>query len=180
MSTHPAADYPWQTYRDIRLRALEADPSAFGSTLERERAFTDGVWADRAMSPGTYLWVSDDEPAASSGFAPRADGLIGLRPASGYLDDPVDAALFGAPIDHLAFVVQMWVTPARRGSGIFDDLLDAVIDHARRDGVTTLALHVMSDNARATAAYRRRGFVRVEVPQGEGPQAEDAYALSLA
>ena len=36
-----------QLYRSIRLRALEADPDAFGSNLEREAAFDTSMWQQR-------------------------------------------------------------------------------------------------------------------------------------
>ncbi|KAL3444162.1 hypothetical protein BJX65DRAFT_311129 [Aspergillus insuetus] len=38
-------------YKAIRLQALTTDPGAFGSTLAREAAFTDEVWASRILNP---------------------------------------------------------------------------------------------------------------------------------
>ena len=71
MTVLPAGALPWQTYRDVRLRALGTNPEAFGSSFEREVAFPDERWVERASNPGTLLWVADDEPDASSGVAPR-------------------------------------------------------------------------------------------------------------
>lgn len=180
MTVVPAGNLPWQTYRDVRLRALSTNPEAFGSTFARESEFTEQVWAERAMSPGTYLWVPDaGEPEASSQVAPRADGLIGLRPGSVYFDDPTVVGALGYEAHEIAFVVQMWVEPARRGTGVFDALVDAVVADARERGLRAVGLHVYRTNERAAAAYRRRGFTLVENPTSECPADEYEYLLPL-
>ena len=180
MTVLPAGALPWQTYRDVRLRALSTNPEAFGSTFARESEFTEQVWAERAMSPGTYLWMPDaGEPEASSQVAPRADGLIGLRPGQIYFDDPAVVGALGYEAHAIAFVVQMWVEPTRRGAGVFDALVDAVISDAREQGLRAIGLHVYRANERAAAAYRRRGFRLVENPTAECPADEAEYLLPL-
>ncbi|MBE7372286.1 GNAT family N-acetyltransferase [Dermacoccus barathri] len=179
MSVHPASQLPWQTYRDVRLRALGTNPEAFGSSFEREVAFPDERWVERASNPGTLLWVADDEPDASSGVAPRGDGLAGLFPASGYLDDVESARTLTDDPERLAFVVQVWVEPGRRGTGVVDDLVEALVLRARELGYRVLALHVFRANERAAAAYVRHGFTQVNPPSPACPADEDEYVLTL-
>jgi ribosomal protein S18 acetylase RimI-like enzyme len=54
----------------------------------------------------------------------------------------------------------VYVVPSARGAdaGVTDALLDAVESWARED-YATLRLEVHEDNARARAAYEKRGFV---------------------
>lgn len=183
MSVRPSADVPWQTYRDVRLRALRTNPEAFGSSLEREMAFDDARWVERASHPWTLLWLPDgDEPAASSGAAPRADGLAGLWPAAHVVDDAAAESLpdaLGVRREKLAFVTQVWVEPARRGSGVFDELAHALVHRAREAGIEAMALHVFRSNERAAAAYRRHGFTLVRPASSACPEDEDEYVLHL-
>ena len=39
----------WKELREVRLRALADAPGAFASTLEREAAYPDDVWRQRAQ-----------------------------------------------------------------------------------------------------------------------------------
>src|SRR4051794_13206647 len=41
----------WQAHRDIRLRALQSDPDAFGVTLEEALAEDDAAWQRRTQRP---------------------------------------------------------------------------------------------------------------------------------
>jgi ribosomal protein S18 acetylase RimI-like enzyme len=50
------------------------------------------------------------------------------------------------------------VVPSRRGRGIGDSLLTALLDQAVEDGHPALSLCVDSHNAGAIAVYERRGF----------------------
>lgn len=180
MPVRATTDLPPRTYRDVRLRALATNPEAFGSSYEREVAFSDEVWAERASNPGTLLWIADDEPIEADGdAAPRADGLAGIVPASGYLDDVESARTLTDDPNRLAFVVQVWVEPGRRGTGVVDDLVEALIERARELGYRTLALHVFGANERSAAAYVRHGFAKVSEPSPECPPDEDEYVLTL-
>jgi ribosomal protein S18 acetylase RimI-like enzyme len=52
----------------------------------------------------------------------------------------------------------MWVSPAARGQGAGDHLVQAVARWARRAGSQALRLAVAPGNENAAALYRRNGF----------------------
>jgi ribosomal protein S18 acetylase RimI-like enzyme len=56
----------WENFRDVRLRALVDSPDAFGSTLERERAFTEADWRRRLSGP--VVVVLDLGPVSVGGL----------------------------------------------------------------------------------------------------------------
>jgi hypothetical protein len=45
----------WQALRDIRLEALRAAPTAFGSTYQQEAARGEAHWHARIARGGTFL-----------------------------------------------------------------------------------------------------------------------------
>jgi ribosomal protein S18 acetylase RimI-like enzyme len=141
------------TLRDVRLRALGADPAAFGSTWEREVALTDVEWADRAQR------TADGDERAT--FVAEVDGrVVGL--VGGYRGEP------GASTVHL---ISMWTDPTARGRGVGRALLDAVVTHARDSGADQVDLWVVRTNAPALRLYEAAGFVPGE---GEPPPTLDA------
>jgi len=87
----------WETFRDIRLRSLADSPDAFGSTWERERAFTEAEWRRRLGVP-VYV-VEDPRPVAIGGTFDQE----------------------GVP-----HVWGMWTDPSHRGRGHARRILDAV------------------------------------------------------
>ena len=68
-----------------------------------------------------------------------------------------------ALLDGVAELVSLWVSPAARGHGIGDQLMQAVERWARQEGMGTLRIAVVQGNANAAALYRRNGFA----PTGE-------------
>jgi GNAT superfamily N-acetyltransferase len=131
----------WAAYRQVRLAALAEAPYAFSSTLAGESARDDAFWQDRAAHgiPMFIAW-QDGEPAGLAGafVVPDAELPPGVPRAW-----------------HL---VSMWVSPAARGSGLAERLVQAVADAARADGATRLILWVTDVNERARAFYGRMGF----------------------
>ncbi|GLZ49085.1 hypothetical protein Acsp06_52700 [Actinomycetospora sp. NBRC 106375] len=122
----------WRAARATRLRALADAPGAFASTLAREEAFDEATWRTRITD---NAWFAAGDPAV---------GLACGIPEPGDADGR-----------HL---VGMWVEPARRGEGVADLLVDAVVAWARADGGRRLALWVVDGNVRARRCYERLGF----------------------
>jgi GNAT superfamily N-acetyltransferase len=125
----------WKAYRRVRLRALESDPSAFSSTLEREGVLVEEQWRERLVRSGVFVAMSGDEE-------------VGL------------AAGIDAPDGGGAELVSMWVAPAWRGSEVAGRLIEAVRGWAADAGHDRLSLWVVEGNVRAERAYAKQGFAR--------------------
>jgi GNAT superfamily N-acetyltransferase len=124
----------WPMWRDIRLRALEESPSAFGATYADERVFPEQLWRARLGDPGAVgVLVLEDGAAVAIG--------------AGYQDVP-----------GFLHVVSMWVEPAARRRGLGRRVLGGIRQWADERGLR-LHLDVVIGNARARRFYERYGFV---------------------
>jgi len=126
----------WQQIRAVRLAGLEADPSAFGSTLERELTFTEDRWRAWPATAAVYL--------ARMGGRPVGIGLV-----RGLTGENADGEINA-----------MWVDPETRGTGVGRALLQAMLESARAGGYQSVRLWVITGNAAATTLYESLGFVR--------------------
>jgi ribosomal protein S18 acetylase RimI-like enzyme len=132
-----AAD--WASYRDIRLKALESEPWAFGSTLLREREYPESRWRELVSRD------SADSPAATWAAVDEADRFVGV--------------VVAARVEGTFHIFAMWVARERRGQGIAGRLLDAALAWVER--VAPGSPVVLEVNPRAVAAvrlYLSRGF----------------------
>jgi ribosomal protein S18 acetylase RimI-like enzyme len=128
-------------FKEVRLRALQEAPYAFGSTYARESAFTDSEWVGRLDR-----WNG----ARGVGFI-AVDGGSPCGIAGTLVDEknPERAAL-----------VSMWTAPSRRQTGVGRLLVNQVLDWAAGRKVSTLLLMVTSNNAGAIRFYEKLGFAR--------------------
>ncbi|SRR5579871_730612 len=128
-------------YRDVRLRALQDTPWAFGSTHARESQLTDAAWMERAK---------------------RWDGVTGILYLAMDLD--VACAMAGSFIDPedatRAQLISMWTAPTHRQKGVGRMLVEQVMEWAKSRGVTVLTLMVTSVNPTAMKFYKQLGFTR--------------------
>ena len=155
-------DHGWRALRDLRLTALQADPSAFASNLDRELDFAEDRWRQWPRASACFLaWQSEDGgPEQAVGMA------VGMDRAN---DE--------------AELVALWVDPERRELRTGHALVSAVIDWARADHRKRLTLWVTTGNAAAIGLYERLGFVATgEVkPLPSDPQlTEVEYQLLLS
>jgi ribosomal protein S18 acetylase RimI-like enzyme len=121
----------------MRLRALATEPTAFGSTFERESQFSDDEWQHRLRPDGYAHFGCFDERG-------EAGGLV----VGGPDED-------GEGIGHL---YAMWVESDARGTGAADMLVSHVVAWAKEQGYSRLQLLVTDGNERAVRTYRRNGF----------------------
>ena len=127
----------WAAHRDIRLRALESDPDAFGITLEHALTEDDAAWQQRTERPNgmAFVAVADDG---------RFVGMANGGPA---MDHAEAAGVYG-----------MWVAPEARGQGLGRRLLEAVEGWAREAGYDRIGLGVTTTNRAATRLYEGSGY----------------------
>ncbi len=124
----------WRTLRRVRLAAMEDAPYAFGSTYEREVAFTEQEWLGRIKRSAYFVSWAVDVPV----------GLVGAF-------SPTDR-------QDVREVVSMWVEPEMRGGKLADELLSTALGWARDDGAVAAALWVAEGNERARRFFVRYGF----------------------
>lgn len=127
----------WQILRDVRLRALEEAPYAFGTKLSEGKKRTDRDWQDMARDHATlsdrayFLAYVEDNPCGMAGCYRTASDTVVLT--------------------------AMWVAPEVRGQKIGEQIVRAAIKWAREGGATTLEAWV-SENNPARFFYKKIGF----------------------
>lgn len=131
----------WERLRDLRLRALQEAPEAFGSTHEREAAGGEADW--RAFADG---WEGTAQQAV---FVAEDDGGRWIGLAVGVMRE-ADSSL--------ANLYAMWVDPAARGLGAGRQLVEHVASWAADAGAGRLELCVTEANDPAVTLYRSTGF----------------------
>jgi ribosomal protein S18 acetylase RimI-like enzyme len=132
----------WERLREVRLRALEQDASAFLETHAHAVTFPEEHWRMRATPTETQASFAFERDG-------RFDGLVACFVA----DDPATV-----------FLVAMWVAPELRGSGAARRLAEAVLDWARDRRAKRVCLSVEGDNPRAARLYEKCGFLETLDP----------------
>jgi GNAT superfamily N-acetyltransferase len=136
--------------RALRLEMLADSPLAFLETLAEAAARAHADFRRRIVLASTG-------PALAQFVADPGGPLIGHAGGT---------VLAGEPGTTVVFAV--YVTPARRGTGVLENLVEAVAAWSRSVGRTELMLEVVVGNDRAVRAYEKLGFtdtgVRVPHP----------------
>ena len=127
----------WLRLRDIRLTALSADPAAFLSTYERERAYGERRWRQEFSRGEWNVMCADDQDV----------GLVG---ATREADVPL----------HECDLEFLWIAPESRRTGVATMLLKMVLDRLRDSGVRIVWLWILNGNDPALRLYERFGFQR--------------------
>ncbi len=127
-------------YRNLRLRALQTNPESFGSTYEKELAYSLETFKER-VRPSQEKFVLG---------AYDGETLIGM-------------AVFVRETDrktyHRGNIYSMYVAPETRGQGVAKAILLDLIEKARNEeGIEQLHLTVVSSNLSAKKLYESLGF----------------------
>ena len=151
------------TVRDVRLRALATDPKAFGSSYEKESAFPDALWIERAAEQAT----SSDRATFLATAA--EDAVVGMIVAARDADRPT---VFG--------VFAMWVAPEARRMGVATELLARTEGWIASVGGTRAELFVTDAAPDARRMYERAGWAADDRLQyGAGGQVERGLSKTI-
>jgi ribosomal protein S18 acetylase RimI-like enzyme len=143
----------WRRYREVRLRALQDDPDAFGTLYADVVDNPDEFWRARLSN----LSADHDLPL----FAEMGGAVAGL--AWGRIE---------RSDRHRAYLFQMWVAPEHRGHGVGRALVDAVAAWAASRGARSLELTVTCGNTAAIRLYESAGFQAIGIPEPMRPDSE--------
>ena len=140
-SVRPVVAEDWQSYRAIRLEMLEDTPTAYVERLSTALEQTDNQWRERTARGSSPTSIRCAAITTDGGWIGSMGGFI----PDGHTE----------PI-----LVGVYVAPRWRGgaAGVTDALLHAVETWARARS-ESITLEVHEDNARAFAAYSKRGYV---------------------
>ena len=149
----------------MRLKALQSDPSAFGSHYEKESAMTEAEWRS---------WLQPDNDAATFVLYEN-DVPIGITGIGVDRDDPTKrrAVLWGS-----------WLEPRVRGKGLSNLMYAERIAWAKQHPtVETIVVSHRASNGASKRAILKHGFVRtyqVEELWPDGTREEKvSYALAI-
>jgi GNAT superfamily N-acetyltransferase len=124
------------SFRALRLRALREHPEAFTSSWEDDRQLPLEVSAARLAAHS--FWGAYE--------GAELYGVVGLERET------------RAKNAHKATVVAMYVAPEVGGQGVGRALMEALLAHARVEGIGSLVLTVTEGNGPARHLYEAMGF----------------------
>lgn len=126
----------WETYREVRLAALEESPDAFVADHAEEASEPEDFWRERMGRSHRLLAEVDGD----------AVGVVSIGGAPEEADPDV-GQLFG-----------LWVAPEWRGRSVAASLVREGARYARSQGLGRLFYWVGTDNARGVAFASSFGF----------------------
>jgi ribosomal protein S18 acetylase RimI-like enzyme len=126
-----------EAFREIRLEALRLHPDAFGSSFEVEASEPLADFRNRLSRGGLF-----------GGFV--GERLMGVAAFS---------AFGAARLRHKGTLTGMYVRASERGSGLPEEIVNAVLAYAR-PRVELVQLSVATTNDRAVRFYERLGFAK--------------------
>jgi ribosomal protein S18 acetylase RimI-like enzyme len=125
-------------FRRIRLEALRKEPGSFASHVEDWEIRSNEEWRQRLTDP-VFVAINQGQPVGIM-------GLLRYRPRK---------------MRHRAELVMVYIRGSFRGTGLARNLLDAVLDFARKEGVAQIELSVSAENPAALRFYRQHGFLEI-------------------
>ncbi|MDQ7906642.1 GNAT family N-acetyltransferase [Phytohabitans sp. ZYX-F-186] len=150
--------------RALRLEMLADTPLAFLETLAEAAEIPHAEFAERIAGSAFGHFRAQFVAEVDGRFVGHAGGIMSP-------DEP-----------KLTIIFAVYITPARRGTGMLEQLVDEVAAWSRSVGRPELMLEVVVGNERARRAYERLGFVDtgIRVPHPVVPVLRELQMRRLA
>lgn len=133
---------------------------------------TTAVWQDEPDSRASFdTWLADRRAAGFPVLVAEVDGAV-----AGYVTYGPFRERHGYrhTVEHSVYVV-----PAHRGRGIASDLMRALVERARQQGVHVVMAGICSENTGSIALHERLGFEVVAVVPEVGRKFDRWLDLTL-
>ncbi len=132
-----------QLYKQLRLAALADSPHAFCATLAEALLRSNESWQEQTSSSAsesdraTFLAFKDNSP-------------IGLAAIYRNIEFPNTGDL-----------IQVWLHPAHRGTGIAQSLINTLLVWARDNSFENIQTEVLNSNEGLLPFYENLGFLKI-------------------
>ncbi|MEL7097322.1 MAG: GNAT family N-acetyltransferase [Pseudomonadota bacterium] len=133
-------------WRNLRIDALRAYPTAFLTTVEEAQARDVDAYAQMIEAGHSFIALDREAPI----------GIAALIPLT-----------HSTQTRHRAEIGAVYIAPSHHGTGAARTLMLAMETHAKSIGIWQLELFAEATNTRALTFYERLGFLR----QGRLPNA---------
>jgi ribosomal protein S18 acetylase RimI-like enzyme len=127
----------WPRLKEIRLAALQDDPSSFLSNHKREVTYDEQQWREEFSRGEWNIMLVGD----------KGIGLLGVTREK---KTPAEEC----------YLEYLWIARDSRRTGLGSTLLRTVLDNLRGAGVETVWLYILNGNHGALRFYQRFGFER--------------------
>lgn len=154
-SLKPILPINWTDYRFIRLEALKTEPDMFGSSYERESAYTQSDW----------ISLLQDKSRAIFGLY-KKDCIVGLTAVGIRKQSPLEAIFYAT-----------YLNSEHRGKGLAELFFPARIEWARRQGCQTLSVSHRAGNKASQSTILRFGFKYSHSEEANWPDGISAAEL---
>ena len=130
-------------YKQIRLASLKDAPNAFETTYDAALQRTDEMWHARVESTAQ----GSDQAIFLALFDQLPIGIAALVRIKGQTDS--------------GELMQVWVSPEHRGTGVAWDLMNSIFKWAQENNFHRIIAGVTKVNAGALKFYTKYGFSRI-------------------
>lgn len=141
----------WESYKNLRLKALKEFPIAFASDYEVAMTKDDEHWKG-------WIKKSEEEKSSFMLFAYLEERPIGMMAA--YWED-------SPKLTHIVNLVGVYVDSDFHGQGIGKKLIAAMIEKFKSMNFRKIRLGVTATNENAIALYEKSGFQKVGLRKEE-------------